>query len=393
MRQIIAVASALLIGALSACAPKQEVPTARVTRQDVVQWVRLNGEAIVPPASRAEVLPPYRTTVAKVFSGVGQTVKEGDVLLELSAPAAQASYQQNREAVLAAESALQKADRQYSQAVQRAQSRLQEARKKEQQARQTAEKEVSAVGSNPESPEALTGAVRAGMNMEEAAAERKAAEQALIQAKAQREAALAPYKRQLEMAKAAFGGAQSARKAAAIRAPISGEVLVFNAQEKAMIGENAATPLVVIVDLDKVKVHAPMTAEQSAFVKEDLPATLAFPLIPNETFAGEVENIDTQPAQAGQQRIAVIPFKNEKGLVKPGMDANVGIKAGEAKNVLAVPTGAVDRDSTGRTVVNVLRNGNWEPVVVTVGLTGADFTEIRTGLEEGETVQITPDKA
>jgi RND family efflux transporter MFP subunit len=389
------IASAVLVaGLFSGCKPppKAAAPTSvKVVRRDVTGLILLNGEAVVPPNSRADILPPYRTIVSKVYSGVGQSVRKGEVLLELSPPSVQASYEQNRQAVKAAETALKNADAQYSQAVNDALKRLEQARLNEQKARQTAQQNIVKNETAPDDVNAAASAADTGLTLQQATADRVAAEAALQQARQAKEAGTAPYEQQLAAAKAAFGGAQGARKASAVKAPISGEVLLFNAQQNAEIGQNANAPIVTIVDLSDVTVHASVTPAQSSYVKKGTPVTMTFAQAPGQTFSGEVTDLDTPAESASQSYVAIIGFKNDKGRVKPGMKASVSAKIGEAKNALAVPNDAVDHDSNGKTIVNVMRNNEWVPVVVEVGLSDASFTEIKTGLEEGETVQVTPD--
>jgi multidrug efflux pump subunit AcrA (membrane-fusion protein) len=111
-----------------------------------------------------------------------------------------------------------------------------------------------------------------------------------------------------------------------------------------------------------------------------------------QRFEGKVTRITTEPAGplGGQRYVSIIEFQNTQGLVKPGMTASVSVRVAEARNVLAVPSGAVHRDKTGRPVVEVLRNGRWERVVVEPGLSDGRYTAIRSGLNDGETVKVTP---
>jgi multidrug efflux pump subunit AcrA (membrane-fusion protein) len=89
--------------------------------------------------------------------------------------------------------------------------------------------------------------------------------------------------------------------------------------------------------------------------------------------------------------VALIEFKNEQGQVKPDMEASVSVRLGQAEDVPAVPTDAIDRDEAGRPVVAVLRGGRWQEVVVDPGLSDGRYTAIRSGLKEGETIKVTPD--
>jgi len=76
----------------------------------------------------------------------------------------------------------------------------------------------------------------------------------------------------------------------------------------------------------------------------------------------------------------------------PGMNATVIITVGQAQNVLVVPDRAIQTQG-GNSVVQVQKDdGSTETVVVQTGLSNGTNTEIRGGLEEGQTV-ILPSRA
>jgi len=71
---------------------------------------------------------------------------------------------------------------------------------------------------------------------------------------------------------------------------------------------------------------------------------------------------------------------------RPGMSADVTVLTAEAADVLAVPTAAID-GTAGVYIVTVLNaDGTLAERDVSVGLVTDDFTEITSGLSEGETV-------
>ncbi len=139
-----------------------------------------------------------------------------------------------------------------------------------------------------------------------------------------------------------------------------------------------------------------MDAKQAAGVRPGLPTTLTFSGVPDKRFPGEVLHLTTTqipgPVGLGKQPgyVAILSFKNEQEQVQPNMTATVSIKLGSVKDVPAVPSEAVDLDPTGRPVVKALRNGQWKPVVVQLGLSDGQYTQIKSGLKKGETVQVTP---
>jgi HlyD family secretion protein len=380
--------------------------TATVTRRDIVLTLPLNGKVVAPPPARADIGAPYRAPVARVFSSVGDRVSPGDVLVELSHPTAQAAYDQTRQALRAAETAYERARRQYSPSVQEARQRLETARAAERQARQRAAAAPPAGTAEPRETGAThaadTGTQVAGSTvtireatgaLAQAIEARIAAEQNLLQAEAEMEAALTPYRQQLEAARAAFREAQSGRKVAQVRSPIAGTVLALNARPGEEIGADPDTPVATVVDLGELQVHAPMSAEEAESVRRDAPVTLTVEKLPGREFEGKVARLTTAPPRPlrGERQVAIIEFRNEQGLVKPDMEARAAVRLGEARDVLAVPSEAVDRDEQGRPVVEVLREGRWQRVVVQPGLSDGRYTAIRSGLEADEAVRVTPD--
>jgi RND family efflux transporter MFP subunit len=391
---------------------------ASVGRRDIVASVPLSGEVMAPPLARADVAAPYRAPVARVYASVGDRVRRGDTLVELSFPSAQAAYEQARQAVKAAETAYANERRHDLAPVEAARKRLAEARAAERAARGTAV--TPAPATPPEAgttgtPANTTAAPSSGTagapanpapagpnpgvtirepaaDLQQATANRVAAEQALRQAQEEMQGALAPYAQELEAARTRLQEAQSGRKMALVRAPIRGTILALNAQPGQEIGGDPKTPVATIVDLTALQVQAPMTQEQASSVRPGLPVTLTFDAVPGQSFTGQVSRITTRPAGPlrGQEYVATIDFKNEHGLVKPDMKASASVRTGEARDVLAVPSDAVDQDAAGRPVVSVLRSGTWRQEVVERGLSDGRYTEIRSGLRPGETVRVTP---
>ena len=86
----------------AAPAPTMSEP-ATVTLRDIVGQVLLEGETIVPPFARVGIKSPYRAPVSKVNTTLGAAVSQGDVLIELSLPSAEAYHEQTKLALQQAE--------------------------------------------------------------------------------------------------------------------------------------------------------------------------------------------------------------------------------------------------------------------------------------------------
>jgi Cu(I)/Ag(I) efflux system membrane fusion protein len=78
-------------------------------------------------------------------------------------------------------------------------------------------------------------------------------------------------------------------------------------------------------------------------------------------------------------------LENKDGLLRPEMYANSTIKIDLGKG-LAVPSDAIFRTGKENIIFVSLGEGRFEPRSVVTGLEGAGFTEIKSGLAEGERV-------
>ncbi|WP_394795350.1 efflux RND transporter periplasmic adaptor subunit [Armatimonas sp.] len=346
----------------AAPAPTMSEP-ATVTLRDIVGQVLLEGETIVPPFARVGIKSPYRAPVSKVNTTLGAAVSQGDVLIELSLPSAEAYHEQTKLALQQAETDYAIANKQFQADVDVAREHLNTARATEKAA----------------TPEELPIASSA----------RSDAEQVLLQTKLDKERALLPYRRQQEQMRQLNQQARAGEKQGYIRTPLTGTVTELNAQPGKEVGTDKAAFVATVVDLSALQVQSPMTLQQSGYVKPKMEVLLTFKELPGTTFEGTVHRLTSLPNSKGL--VALIEFKNTKAQVKPAMVPHVAVKTGQsAKNTLCVPSAAVDINRAGLPVVQVMQGGKWAEVVVKVGITDDQFTEIKSGVSKGDTVLVTP---
>jgi macrolide-specific efflux system membrane fusion protein len=82
-----------------------------------------------------------------------------------------------------------------------------------------------------------------------------------------------------------------------------------------------------------------------------------------------------------------VTLTDPPGGLRIGATATVQVTTASAENVLLVPTAAV-RTAGGRSTVTVLSGGKQVAKVVQAGAQGAQGTEIKSGLNEGDQVVI-----
>ena len=121
-------------------------------------------------------------------------------------------------------------------------------------------------------------------------------------------------------------------------------------------------------------------------ISADPPATLTFDALPPEkTFTGTVVNVDTLGTTI--QGVTTYDVEIELDTIdedlRPGMTVSAAIITQRKDNALLIPNSAI-RTEGGQTVVDVVRNGQTETVLVEIGDTNDIKHDIEGGLGPGE---------
>lgn len=372
----------LLAVPLGGCTKPSSEATA--ARRDITAYVPAEGSAFAPASARADVASPYAVPVEKVYVTVGKNVRRGEALLLFSAPPTMAYYDQARTALVQAQKSLTDARRQYAVGVRAAEKQLAASRSTERKARVGA--------SAPTTPNADTDTSATGTpDITVSSANRQADEQSVIDAKARMAEGLVPYQQAVAAAQDQFSAAQAGSKSAQVKSPIAGTVLAVNASVGQTPNPGDKKPLFTIVDLDHLKVAAGIPEEQLRQLRPKNAARVTVKEVPNVEFPGSLDEIYSEKAGflRGQKYVAVVDFQNIKGQVKPGMDATVSIKIGEVHNVLAVPANSPYKVDN-QFAVKVRDGKEWRQRIVEIGLSDGKYTQIKSGLKEGDVVMTNP---
>ncbi|QXX76632.1 efflux RND transporter periplasmic adaptor subunit [Methylovirgula sp. HY1] len=168
--------------------------------------------------------------------------------------------------------------------------------------------------------------------------------------------------------------------------PRDGVVLERNAID----GMKAAAGQVLfrIADVSVLWVLADVPEYDLGNVKVGESATVRVRGLPGHTFAGRVALIYPQVKTATRTTPVRIELPNPDGLFRPDMYADVEINTGPAAKVVAVPNSAIMDTGTRQIVILDRGGGRFEPRKVKVGMRGEGFTEIRSGVIEGDRVVI-----
>ena len=373
---------ALSVVMIGGCAKQSSEATAG--RRDITAYLPAQGTVVAQASARADIYSPYGVPVEKIFVTVGKNVRRGETLIVFSAPENQAYYDQARAALVQAQKNLDQARRQYGQELKAAQKQLAVSRSAEKKARDTA--------SNPSNPPA--GADQSASyppDTDISSVNRQADEQAVIDAQARMDEGLVAYQQAVATAQEQFAAAQAGSKSAQVKSPITGTVLAVNVSVGIAPNPRDKKPLVTVVNLEALKVAAGVAEDQLSLLKPKNPALVTVKEVPNVEFPGSLDEIYSEKAGflRGQKYVALVDFKNTKGQAKPGMDATVSIKIGEVHDVLAVPANAAYKVDKQYAVK--LRVGKeWRQRIVEIGLSDGKYTQIKSGLKEGDVVMTNP---
>jgi HlyD family secretion protein len=182
--------------------------------------------------------------------------------------------------------------------------------------------------------------------------------------------------------------AQAQLAGTTITAPIAGKVLSV----AGAVGSQATsggTGFIVLGDVAEMQVKASFPEADAIRLKVGLTATIALADRPGEQIAAKVTQADPVGTTSGQMVMygVLLAFDKVPDNLLNGQSANVQVQTGSAINVLFVPSTAVHGIANGNGTAEVQTGKTVEQRQVQVGLVGDQYTEIKSGLTEGEEVR------
>jgi len=133
-----------------------------------------------------------------------------------------------------------------------------------------------------------------------------------------------------------------------VRAPITGTIIEIDVSRGQVIASatsnvGGGTTLLKMADLNLVQVSTPIDETDIGKIQPGQRASVTVDAYPNHPFQGTVLKIE--PKDTVQQNVTMFPARvridNRDGLLRPGMNADVEIHVGQARQVLAVPSAAL----------------------------------------------------
>ena len=194
-------------------------------------------------------------------------------------------------------------------------------------------------------------------------------------------------------AEGSLQSAQASYEDTIIRAPVSGTITKVDIK----YGELAEAGKLVITleDVKNLYIEALINEANIAYLKIGQSVDITFDAFGNnKKFTGTIAHIDP----SAETNDGVVNYKIKVSIaekdetIRPGMNANIDVLAGEAKNILAIPNIAV-MEKEGKSFVNVVldeKKKKYEKREVQTGFVGDNnLIEIVSGLKQDEKIALT----
>ncbi|MDD4627993.1 MAG: efflux RND transporter periplasmic adaptor subunit [Candidatus Peribacteraceae bacterium] len=168
-------------------------------------------------------------------------------------------------------------------------------------------------------------------------------------------------------------------------APFDGVITHLDYKVGDNLLDTGDTESLTLQNLDFLLITIPLDQVDVVRIRKDMPASIVFDAVPGQTFQGVIDKIDsTAITTSGVVSYNVsIRMPTPAGLnILSGMTATVQIETARKEGVLAVPNLAL-RTQKGSTSV---QKSTGETVQVTTGITDGRYTEIVSGLSEGDSI-------
>jgi HlyD family secretion protein len=418
---LVILAGAGLIWKARAAKPAQSngLVTAPVEQRDVTQVISASGSVTAQTGAQVNIGSQISGRIKHLYADVGSKVQAGQVIAELDLPDLKAQVRQADASVAANRASLNQQlagvglqETETRTAIDQAQAALTAAQAGLNEAQANADNSAANLkrvaqlfdkgyiaASEVDSAQAqakvnAAQVVSAQEQIKQAQATVASAQAGTAQNRV-KQAQVATARASVAQSQASLAYQQAQMDKSFIRTPISGTVLQLTQQEGETIAAGLSAPTVIIVaDLTRLQVDAYVDETDIGQVKLGQPAEVTVDAYPNHPFAGRVAKIASIATL--QQNVVTydvtIALDNPGDLLKPDMTTSVNITVAKKEKALAVPVDAVKQSDQGTTVTVMEKQGNQEAtykvVPVETGVSDGEYTEVTSGLQEGQTVVL-----
>lgn len=184
-----------------------------------------------------------------------------------------------------------------------------------------------------------------------------------------------------------------------ITAPISGTII----EKDAKVGDAVKTgdTLCIVYDLSYLEMSINVDELQISSISVGQQVQITADAVPDKTYVGTVTRVSMKGASNGGTTTYPVSIRiDDTDGLRPGMNANAEIVVAEANNALVVPNAAVVRGSYVLVTKDSPSAANADTameapegfvyVPVKTGVSDDDYTQIVSGIQEGDTIGYDP---
>ena len=170
-----------------------------------------------------------------------------------------------------------------------------------------------------------------------------------------------------------------------ILAPRSGVIIKMGIRDGMYVTPNLE--MYSIADLSSIWVQVDVFEHQLNWVKVGNKAEMTVQGLPGEMWTGTVDYIYPELNPVNRTLKVRLKFETSQQKLKPNMFANVTLYA-KPKNTLSVPAEAIIYYENNPRIVKQIGEGEYQPVIVKIGMKSSGRVEILEGLKEDETIVV-----
>ncbi|CAM5795452.1 MULTISPECIES: efflux RND transporter periplasmic adaptor subunit [Brevibacillus] len=370
----------------SSAGPSESAPVVKVWKADMAGTSAISNGKIAA-ADEIQVVSKLSGKVAQVNVKEGSVVKKGDILVTLEATDYLEQMKQAEAAIASAQARLH--DTQAgarTQELQRLASGVEQAKATLQVAENTANRMKALFDS---------GAISQA-EYEKTTLDLEKARTALDQAQAQYDLAkegptsntIAALQAEVSRLQSSLELAKNTYQNTMIQSPISGIVAKKNIDPGEMAQPGA--PLLVLVNMDRVKVEASVPQEQINQIKVGAPVDVKVNSLGGKVLKGTVEFVSPISDANSSSFPIKVTVDNKDGELRAGMLAEVYLpNQAEASNSWKVPASSIVTKDNKHYVFKVDQDVVHQ-VEVSVGETSGEWTSVTQGVNQNDRLVLTP---
>lgn len=397
----IAILAVLALGAYHFLKPKPTPPeylTAKAVMGDIEQTIMATGK--VKAINSVDVGARVSGEITHLYVDVGSEVKKGDIIAQISeveqkntVSNAKATRDQAQASLAQAQSTQLNNQGNIKTAQAALTARMGELQKAQKALERMQELIAIDAVSRQEYEDAKTNVQVATANVESAQATLQNAKNDLNSANANIKS------QQATIAKAEndLSTAEEKLRYTTITAPMDGVVVSVTQKQGTTVNAMQSAPTIVtLADLSRVRINAKISEADVVNVSTGMPARFNIIGNPDKKYDTLLAGVEPAPEKISTTSstdsavyyIGYLDVDNTEGKFRIDMTAQINIITNAVKNVLTIPSAALNTDNGKHTVKVVGEDGFAKPVPVTIGLNNRVNVEIKSGLSEGDTVVI-----